>query len=223
MRFIERSTLWYGVLAALSAATAGAQSGPGPGDSVSRARVAPTYNAVSRCPSVRQTDLDDPNSAIVQLYVGPTGVPSNASIKTSSQSETLDSAALACVKQLRYLPATRLGDATAVASWQIIAWKSAPMRTGVDGAAAAAAAPVAAAAATAGSARSGEGRAEVRVCVDESGKLTQDPQITHSSGDTQFDQAAINIAKAASGSYRARTGQNGAPGCLQIALRSERN
>ena len=61
-----------------------------------------------------------------------------------------------------------------------------------------------------------EGRAEVRVCVDDSGKVIQDPQITRSSGDAQFDTSALSIAKAGSGYYRP------AAGCLQLSMRNEK-
>jgi TonB family protein len=223
MRLDGRGILLYALLAALPVSHADAQAGPGPNESISKGRIAPTYSVPARCPNVRQTDLDDPSAAIVQLYVGPTGVPSKTSLKTSSNSATLDAAALACVQQLRFLPATRLGDAVAVGSWQVIAWKAAPaprFDSAAANAAAVGAAPTPAAAP--GAIRAAEARAAVRVCVDDAGKLVQDPQITHSSGDTQFDQAALNVAKAASGSYRAAPGASAAPGCLEIALKSER-
>jgi TonB family protein len=214
----------------LNAHVAVAQSGPGPADSVSPARVAPAFNAQSRCPDVRQSDLDDNSAAIVQFYVGPTGVPSRVSIKSSSQSDALDSAALACVPKLRFLPATRLGDGGAVGSWQVIAWKAGPppradaaaVAPAAGSAAAATAAAVPAAPRSAGPAAP-ERRAEVRVCVDDAGKLLQDPQLTRSSGDAQFDQSAVSVAKAGSGYYRGGTAAGSAtPGCLQISVRAEK-
>lgn len=198
----------------LQGQSAEAQNTP-PTTGLLRAHVAPTYSVNSRCPEVRPADPEDAGTALVVLYVGPTGVPSRVSLKSSSGSDALDNAALNCVPKLRFLPATRLGDATAMASWQLSAWKAAPApRTDVS-APATAAAPSTLGHAGAAAAAAGA-PAEVRVCVDDSGKLTKDPQLTRSSGDTQFDAAALSIAKAGSGSYR------GAAGCLQLAIRSEK-
>lgn len=207
----------------LQAEHAGAQNSP-PTNALTRARVAPTYSVSSRCPDVRPADPEEAGTALVVLYVGPTGVPSRVSLRSSSGSDALDNAALNCVPKLRFLPMTGLGDATAMASWQLSAWKAAPApRSEVSPPSATAAAPPPATA-------SGQGRssgaaaastsapplAEVHVCVDDGGKLTQPPQLTRSSGDSGFDAAALSIAKAGSGSYRA------AAGCLQLAIRSER-
>jgi TonB family protein len=213
-----RSSLWAPLLclAMLSVAPAFAQT-PSPGD-VRPARVAPLY-PVTRCPDVRQTDLDDAAGAVVLVYVGTTGVPSKASLKTSSGSAALDNAALSCVQKLRFLPAMRLGDATAVASWQEIALKAyaPPQRPAAPAAGVAASAPAAAAAPVAAAAgrASGEPHTDVRVCVDDSGKLTQDPQVTHPSGDAALDTATLSIAKAGSGYYRPA-------GCLQLSIRADR-
>jgi TonB family protein len=198
-----------------------AQNAP-PTSSLIRAHVAPTYSVSSRCPEVRAADPDEAATALVVLYVGPTGVPSKVSLRSSSGSDTLDNAALNCVPKLRFLPSTRLGDATAVASWQLSAWKAAPAaRTEVGAPAAAAALPPSQVAhggssGTAAAPGNAAPLAEVRVCVDDGGKLTQEPRLTRSSGDARFDAAALSIAKAGSGSYQ------GVAGCLQLAIRSEK-
>lgn len=65
----------------------------------------------------------------------------------------------------------------------------------------------------------GEGRAEVNVCVDEAGRLTQEPAIIRSSGDAQFDAAAVDVAKAGSGQYRPPTADaKPLAGCLQLVI-----
>lgn len=196
---------------------AGAQNSP-PTSSLIRAHVAPTYSVSSRCPDVRAADPDEAGTALVVLYVGPTGVPSKVSLRSSSGSDALDNAALNCVPKLRFLPSTRLGDATAVASWQLSAWKAAPAaRTEVSPPAVAGASPPPGAyGASSGTAAAPGNAAEVHVCVDGTGKLTQEPRLTRSSGDARFDAAALGIAKAGSGSYQ------GVAGCLQLAIRSER-
>ena len=197
---------------------AGAQNSP-PTSSLIRAHVAPTYSVSSRCPDVRAADPDEAGTALVVLYVGPTGVPSKVSLRSSSGSDALDNAALNCVPKLRFLPSTRLGDATAVPSWQLSAWKAAPAaRTEVSAPAVVGApAPLPGVpGASSGSAAAPGNTAEVHVCVDGAGKLTQEPRLTRSSGDARFDAAALGIAKAGSGSYQ------GVAGCLQLAIRSER-
>jgi TonB family protein len=113
------------------------------------ARPAPLYNPVSRCPQVRIAD--EGTIAVVVFLVGPSGVPSKASIKRSSQSSELDAAALECVMKLRYSPTVSVGDGTAIAAWQQLGWRwtAAPQPGGAGPAptqqSAAVAAPVAAA------------------------------------------------------------------------------
>jgi TonB family protein len=92
---------------------------------------------------------------------------------------------------------------------------------------AAAAGASAATAATAATARTapaaiGSTNAEVRVCADAQGKLTQDPVISRSSGDAAFDAAALAIARSGSGHYRAGNTANGQPaaGCVLLSIRS---
>jgi TonB family protein len=223
-----------------------------------QARPAPLYNPVSRCPRVRMAD--EGTIAVVVFMVGSSGVPSQASIKTSSQSSELDAAALECVKKLRYLPTVRAGDGAAVDTWQQLGWRwvqppappataaatSAPQTTASAavpatapaaatgaGAAGAAAAGVAAGVAAGGSvagaaaspspAPAAEGPVEVRVCADETGRLTQDPTVVHSSGNPGLDQAAVRIAKSGAGNYRPASTVNGKPasGCARLSIRFE--
>lgn len=61
------------------------------------------------------------------------------------------------------------------------------------------------------SARLGEsGGVAVHVCTDPKGKLTEDPSVSHSSGVPRLDEAALKLAKAGSGHYKAAT-ENGVP------------
>ena len=65
----------------------------------------------------------------------------------------------------------------------------------------------------------------VHVCVDEAGKLEQDPTIVHSSGIASLDQAAVRIATSGSAYYRPDTSPNGPPvsGCAQLAIKFDVN
>jgi TonB family protein len=189
-----------------------AVAGPG-SDEVRDAAVATGYESRSRCPDLAAADLQDSSAARVLFVVGPTGVPSQASIKSSSGSADLDAAAVSCVLKLKFLPAVHVGDGNAVSSWQEIAWKWGRART--TAANPTAAASVAAVAVTAAPppapAHPGAGAAEARVCVDAAGRLAQDPVITHSSGDPALDAATLRVARAAVGSYPAS-------GCIQLSL-----
>ena len=213
-----------------------------------RGRPAAWTDPRSRCPDLRQADPEDSPVAVVVFHVGSTGIPSQASIKTSSGSPELDSAALACVMKLRFLPATAAGEGVGIESWQQTAWRRVPHTTAAPAAPAgaatisapaAAAAPVAAAAAAGAGAAVGTGAAvgaatptastairsasaEVRVCAGADGKLTQAPVVSHSSGDAAFDAAALEIARSGSGHYRPGSTANGQPaaGCLLLSIRS---
>jgi TonB family protein len=182
-------------------ALAGAAQTPAT-ENVRHARVAPISEPARRCPELEPATAEDATFVVVRFLVGPTGAPSQASVKTSSRSDELDRAAVDCVMKLRFLPATELGSGAPVASWQEMAWKwgQPRQRAGIL-------APASA--------------AEVHVCVDASGRLTQEPKLVHSSGDAQFDAAAVNIAASGSGNYRASTTADGkpVPGCLQMAIR----
>ena len=100
---------------------------------------------------------------------------------------------MGCVLRLRFQAATLAGDGKAVESWQQMAWKwtrAAEQHGGVLATTTAMPAPPGGANAVA---------AEVNVCVDEAGRVTQEPTLTRSSGDPRFDAAAVNVARAASG------------------------
>jgi len=183
------------------------------------------FNPLSRCPQIRQTSLDEAGAAVVLFLVGPTGVPSHASINSPPSTDGLDAAATTCVLTLRFQPATRIGDGAAIDSWQEIAWKWAPaQRTAATAPTAsasptaplAAAAPAAAAvdAAAAHGSPGAAGAAEVRVCVDASGRLVQQPTLVHSSGDSSFDAAALAFA-------RSGADAKPAPGCLRVRVGRE--
>ena len=184
-----------------------------------------------------QTDAQDGSAALVVLVVGPSGVPSQPSIKSSSGSADLDTAAVSCVMKLRFLPAVHVGDGSAVSSWQEIAWKwgrghaapsvsatAAPSAVATASMAAggtvAAAAPAAAAAASPAASHAARASPEVRVCADESGKLIRDPAITRSSGDPGLDAAALRIAQAGAPYYRP-AGADAVTGCAQLTIKFE--
>jgi TonB family protein len=191
------------------------------------ASVAVGYEPRGRCPGLIQTDVEEPSAALIVLVVGPSGVPSQPSLKSTSGSESLDAAALSCVMKLRYLPAVRAGEGSAMASWQEIAWKwgrehlaQSPPASGMPPAAAATAAAAGAAASGPSGPHAAAGSAEVRVCADESGKLTQDPTITRSSGDAGLDEAALRIARSGAPYYRP-AGATPVTGCAQLAIKFE--
>jgi TonB family protein len=201
-----------------------------PPASAPQARIALASNPLRRCPALRTASEDDRDVAVVTFLVGPSGVPSHPSLVAPSGSQELDAAAMSCVLRLRFQPATRLGDGTAIESWQQTRWKWAPAEhpTGASAApqSAPSAAPVSAQgggssappAASASASPTGN-RAEVRVCVDANGKLTGEPRLTRASGDTEFDAAAIEVAKSGSGLYRAGTTDGKlTAGCLQLAI-----
>ena len=184
-----------------------------------------------RCPELKQTNADPGAVAVIQFVVGPTGVPSKATVRDSSGSEGFDAAATSCVLKLHFLPATRLGDAEAIASWQQLALKSPGVAT----------APQAAGCNQAGTGHAGDSgnsavvasaqelddrkqpgptaaRAGVCVCVDEKGKITQPPVLTNSSGIAGFDKAALELSAAAH--YRPAASSNGqpTPGCFRFKV-----
>jgi TonB family protein len=193
------------------------------------ATIAVGYESRNRCPDLIQADVQEPSAALIVLVVGPSGVPSQPSLKSSSGSETLDAAALSCVMKLRFLPAVRAGEGSAMASWQEIAWTwgrgyGAQSPAAAAAAVAAAAPTIATAAGPAppGSARppAASGGAEVRVCADESGRLAGDPIITRSSGDSALDEAALRIARSGAPYYRP-SGAAAVTGCAQLAIKFE--
>jgi TonB family protein len=202
-----------------------------PAGELMQARFPLGVNPAKRCPELRHTSAEEGAVAVVQFLVGPTGVPSQISMRQSSGSESFDAAVMGCVPKLRFQPATRLGDATAVESWQQLALKS----TGP------AAAPQTARCDQSATASSGDtlnsvvatnpqevddpkhpgpmsARAGVCVCVDENGKLTQQPVLTNSSGVAGFDKAALELSAAAH--YRPAASSSGqpAPGCFRFKV-----
>jgi TonB family protein len=225
----KRRSALLACAALVAVLVAPARAAPPAGAELREASVAVGYEPQGRCPGLIQTDVQEPSAALVVLVVGPSGVPSQPSIKSSSGSESLDAAALSCVMKLRFLPAVRAGEGSAMASWQEAAWKwgrehfapSAP----AAGAAAAAPpaalrAPASAAAAPPAALRAPAGGTEVRVCADETGKLTQDPVITRSSGDSGLDEAALAIARSGAPYYRP-AGAAAVTGCAQLAIKFE--
>jgi len=205
-----------------------AQSGA-PAGELPTARFPFGVDPAKRCPELRHTTAEAGAVAVVQFLVGTTGAPSKVSIRESSGSEGFDAAATGCVQKLRFTPATRLGDAVPVESWYSLALKSVGP----------ASAPQAARCEQTG--QTGEGasstvvatpqeandrkqpgptaaRAGVCVCVDESGKLTQPPVLTNSSGIAGFDKAALDLSGAAH--YRPAASSSGqpAPGCFRFKV-----
>lgn len=226
--------------ALLAALAAPAWGGPPKGEELRDATVAIGYDVKGRCPDLMQTDAQEPAAALVVLVVGPSGVPSQPSIKSSSGSAVLDAAAVSCVMQLRFLPAVRAGEGSAMASWQEIAWKWGRGHTAQAAAAASTAAgaatplatpfasPATIATASAGNAApapttpgstAGAAAAEVRVCADESGRLTEDPVVARSSGDPVLDEAALRIARSGAPYYRPAGAA--VSGCARLAIKFE--
>jgi len=175
---------------------------------------------------------------VVVFLVGASGVPSRASIKSSSGSEALDTAAMNCVLKLRFQPATRAGDGVAVDSWQEIAWRWATQREqhrDPQGTASRASPPDAQNSIALTAAKENdagvrpessppkEAKVELHICSDVAGKLVQDPTIIRSSGDPGLDEAAVAIAKSGSGYYRPAVTSGGKPvsGCVQLAIKFE--
>src|SRR5260370_30043607 len=124
MRKPRCTTLACAVLLAVQTNTVAAQGVPAAAG-VSLAHVALRYDPVRQCPDLR---LAEDGAAVVVFLVGPSGVPSRASVKSSSGSEALDTAAMSCVLKLRFQPATRAGDGVAIDSWQEGAWRWATQR-----------------------------------------------------------------------------------------------
>jgi TonB family protein len=220
-----RRSAFLACAAFLVAPSAPVCAGPPAGADLREASVAVGYDPRGRCGGLIQTDVQEPAAALVVLVVGPSGVPSQPSIKSSSGSDSLDAAALSCVMKLRFLPAVRAGEGSAMESWQEIAWKWGREHFAQAGTAPAAA--TAAVAVSAGAAapaptapQSAADGAEVRVCADEAGKLTQDPVLIRSSGNPGLDEAALRIARSGAPYYRP-AGAASVTGCAQLAIMFE--
>lgn len=65
-----------------------------------------------------------------------------------------------------------------------------------------------------------EGVSSVHVCVDGTGRLTSEPTTLHGSGSARLDEAALKLARAGSGHYRAAT-EDGRPvsSCYALGVR----
>jgi TonB family protein len=215
MRKLLGVTLTCVLLSALSDISA-AQTQPAP-DNPIRAQTFLGFNTNTRCPDLRIAD--EGTIAVVVFWLPRSGTPSKISIKASSGSTALDSAAISCVSKLRFAPATQLGDGDPIDSWQqfSLRWASRPSEP-----IAGAPMPITA------NARPDDAGVQahsvtVHVCVDETGKLAKDPTIVHSSGSASLDQAAVRIAAAGSAYYRPEASSNGRPasGCAQLAIKFE--
>jgi TonB family protein len=201
-----------------------AQTPPVP-DNPLRAQTSLGFNPKTRCPDLRIAD--EGTMAVVVFWVPRSGGPSQISIKSSSGSNALDSAAISCVAKLRFAPATTIGTGDPIDSWQQIAFRWTNPGSADESQAMTAQKPVAGAPAqTAPTARqeTSGGQANsvtVAVCADATGKLERDPTIVHSSGMASLDQAAVNIAASGSAYYRPDTSSNGPPvsGCAQLTIK----
>ena len=195
------------------------------------ARFAWGSDPAKRCPELRHTNAEEGAVVVMEFLVGSTGVPSKVSVRESSGSESFDAAATGCVPKLRFLPATRLGDAVAIESWQKLALKSAAPASApqaahcdqaVTGQAGESTNSAVVADAQEASDRKQPGptaaRAGVCVCVDESGKLTQPPVLTNSSGIAGFDKAALELSGAAHFSPPVSSKGQPAPGCFNFKV-----
>jgi TonB family protein len=184
------------------------------------ADIAIGFEPKRQCPELTHADAADRTAALVLLLVGPTGVPSRVSVRSSSGVQSLDAAAVSCVQRLRFLPAVRAGDGNAIDSWQEIAWKwgrshSETATAGATPPAVGTSATLAVGAAPGTAAASAQGSAQARVCLDASGALAQQPAITHSSGDADLDGAALRAARSAA------PGSTGRGGCLRVTVTAE--
>ena len=202
-----------------------------------RAQTSLGFNPNTRCPELRVAD--EGTAAVIVFWLPKNGIQSKISVKSSSGSAALDSAALGCVSKLRFASATRVGDGEPIDSWQQIAFRwhnqgnadetQAVSSQNPSSRMSRSSEPVAGAPAQiAANARQDDsgGQAKsvtVHVCVDETGRLEKDPTIVHSSGMTSLDQAAVRIAASGSAYYRPDASSNGPPvsGCVQLAIKFE--
>jgi TonB family protein len=241
LRTLELPMHWLSVILAclvlaVQADISVAQTQPIP-DNPLQAQTSLGFNPKTRCPDLRIAD--EGTIAVVVFWVARSGIPSRISIRSSSGSDTLDSAAVSCVAKLRFAPATRLGDGEPLDAWQQIAWRWAQQNNAAEArtmtsqtspaAAGRASGPTAAtptqtaAEATRDDSGGKANSVTVRVCVDATGQLKQQPTIVNSSGKASLDQAAVKIAASGSAYYRPDTSSNGPPvsGCAQLAIKFE--
>jgi TonB family protein len=199
-------------------------------DDLRTAQLAWGSNPAKRCPELHQSTAEEGAVAVVKLMVGPTGAPSQPSIRSSSGSVGFDAAAVGCVAKLHFLPATRYGDGAAVPSRQQFALKwtgavSVPQAARCETTGApqdSTEAPTVVTEPAQGAERDQPGptraRAGVCVCVDETGKVAEAPILTNSSGMPGFDKAALELSAAAH--YRPATAASGKPaaGCFRFKV-----
>jgi TonB family protein len=185
-----------------------AQTHPVP-DNPLEAQTSLGVNPKTRCPDLRIAD--EGTIAVVVFWLPTSGTPTQISIKSSSGSSALDSAAISCVAKLRFAPATTLGDADPIDSWQQIALRWTNQGNAAETRATTSQKPPTVEA----------NSVTVHVCVDETGRLDQEPTIVHSSGLASLDQAAVRIAASGSAYYRPDRSSNGPPvsGCAQLAIK----
>ena len=218
---------WFSVALAcavlsVSAKISAAATPPVP-DNPQLAETSLGFNPKNRCPDLRIAD--EGTLTVVVFWVPRSGIPSQISIKSSSGSDALDTAAVNCVSKLRFAPATRLGDGEPIDSWQQIAWRWADRGSPASGRSTE---PTLAPKGIPGEGKQNDSHAQanmvtVHVCVDEKGKLKQDPTVVHSSGNAALDEAAVKIAASGSAYYRPGAPSDGAPlsGCAQLAVKFE--
>ncbi len=213
---------------ALLCASAAAWAAPAATPELLSAHPAVRYDPKERCPDLRVSDEGD--AVAVVFLVNAYGAPSQAHVRAASAVPGLDAAAVSCVMKIRFQPATRPGDAQPVDSWQQL-WlryteparaAAAPVSPAASTAAAAAAtaAVTTAAGAATGQPRAGGATSSVHVCTDAAGQLTQEPTVTHSSGDPALDAAAVQVAKSGASHYRP-AGAGGLSGCAQVSVSFE--
>ena len=215
-------------------ASAQDKSGAAAAEDLRTAQLAWGSDPAKRCPELHQSSAEEGAVAVVKLKVGATGVPSQPSITSSSGSGGFDAAAVGCVLKLHFLPATRYGDGTAVESWQQFALKwtgavkvpqaarcEAPGATEGKGSAQAAAVVIEPSESS-GAQRDQPGptmaRSGVCVCVDETGKISQPPVLTNSSGVPGFDKAALELSAAAHYRPPLATSGQAAAGCFRFKV-----
>jgi TonB family protein len=225
-----------GTVLSVGAGVGAAATKPVP-DNPIRAQTSFGYNSTTRCPDLRIAD--EGTIAVVVFWLPSTGIPSQISIKSSSGSNTLDSAAMSCVSRLRFAAATRLGDGEPIDSWQQIAFRwtnpgnadetrAMPSQNPSSGVTRATDPIAGAAAQTAGSAKPDDSAGPansviVHVCVDQTGRIEKEPTIMRSSGIVSVDQAAVRIAASGAAYYRPDTSSSGPPvsGCAQLSIKFE--
>ena len=212
-----------GVVAMSTAAGIHAAQIPPPPANPRWAQTSLGFNPKTSCPDLRMAD--EGTIAVIVFWLPSSGIPAKISVKTSSGSNSLDSAAVDCVTKLRFAAATTLGTGDPIDSWQQVAFRWADRGQSLPSERGNATASVAGASAQAAAHIRPDNAATntvtVHVCADETGRLEHDPTIVHSSGIDSLDQAALRIAASGSSYYRPVTSSGGPPvsGCAQLAIK----